>query len=205
VGAIFVIALGFALRLNPLLVVLAAALTSGLTAGVSVRETVRMLGELFQENRVLLLPLVLMMPAIGVVERYGLRERVGQLMKRAGAATPGRVLWLYQVVRGATSTLGMSIGNHASMVRPLVAPMAEGAAGKRDVTVRAHAAAAENVGNFFSDDIVVAVGALLMIERFFASVGTPVELTDLKSWSIPTALWVIVVGAWRFRRLDKRP
>jgi uncharacterized membrane protein len=160
---------------------------------------VRLIGQLFVENRVLMLPLILMLPVIGLAERYGLRERIAALMRGAGTS-PARVLWLYQVVRGVTSAFGMSIGNHASMVRPLVVPMAE-RDGPPSQNLRAHAAAAENVGNFFADDIVVAVGALLLIQGFFNSVERPVELADLKLWSIPTALWVIVVGAWRYRRL----
>jgi hypothetical protein len=31
-----------------------------------------------------------------------------------------------------------------------------------------------------------------------------VKLGDLKGWSVPTALWVVAVGWWRFRRLDAR-
>ncbi|GAB1488672.1 hypothetical protein MASR2M8_11190 [Opitutaceae bacterium] len=31
-----------------------------------------------------------------------------------------------------------------------------------------------------------------------------VSLGDIKAWSLPTALWVIAVGWWRYRRLDVR-
>ena len=134
------------------------------------------------------------------------------LIQRASAATAGRVLWGYQLLRGFTSMFGLSIGNHAAMVRPLIAPMAEGAALVRPGTpsrqsrdeIRAHAAAAENVGNFFSDDIFVAIGALLLIKAFFDNAGVAVALSDLKLWSLPTALWVVLVGWWRYRRLDAR-
>ena len=96
-------------------------------------------------------------------------------------------------------------------VRPLVVPMAEGAAKARgELTeatrerLRAHGAAAENVGNFFSDDILVAVGALLLVKGFFDSTGVPVTLEQIKLWSLPTALWVLLVGWWRYRALDRR-
>jgi uncharacterized membrane protein len=156
--------------------------------------------------------MVLMVPVVGVLEKHGLQERVAALIRRSKAATAGRVAWIYQVLRGLTSMLGLSIGNHAAMVRPLIAPMAEGAAQARDgqpndqarEDIRAHAAAAENVGNFFSDDILVAVGALLLIKAFFENAGVEVALGDLKRWSLPTALWVVAVGWWRYRRLDTR-
>lgn len=208
---IVLIAVGFALRWNALLVVVLAGIVTGLLAGFSWREIMEMSGRLFVDNRALVLPVIVLVPVVGLLERHGLQQHVAALMRRAKAATAGRVLWLYQFIRGLTSTLGMSIGNHASMVRPLVVPMAESAAktqglldGAASQRIRAHAAASENVGNFFSDDIFVAVGALLLIKGVFDSAGVPVSLEDLKLWSAPTAAWVLAVGWWRYRVLDAR-
>jgi len=60
------------------------------------------------------------------------------------------------------------------------------------------------VGNFFSDDIVVAVGALLLVKSFFDAADVPVTLAMIQLWSLPTAFWVLLVGAWRYRALDRR-
>lgn len=209
---LLLVGIGFACRANPLLVVVAGGITTGVLAGFSFNEVVTMIGQFFTDNRGLLLPIILMVPVVGVLERHGLQARVGALIRRTKAATAGRVAWFYQVLRGLTSMVGLSIGNHAAMVRPLIAPMAEGAAearhgalaDKERADIRAHAASAENVGNFFSDDIVVAVGALLLIQQVFANAGVEVALRDLKLWSLPTAVWVIAVGWWRYRRLDAR-
>lgn len=208
---IALIATGFALRWNALLVVVGAGLATGLLAGFSWDELMRMTGRFFIDNRALTLPVILMLPVVGLLERHGLQEHVAALMRRTRAASAGRVLWLYQAVRGVTSMFGLSLGNHASLVRPLVAPMAEAAAA-RDGSgadadrqlIRAHAAAAENAGNFFADDIFVAVGALLLIRGFFETVGVPVALRDIQLWSAPTALAVVAVGWWRYRALDAR-
>ena len=209
---ILLIAIGFAFRVNALLVVLASGLLTGLLAGFSLNELMAMIGQFFIDQRNLTLPVILMVPVIGLLEKHGLQERVAALIRRTRAATAGRVIWIYQVARAAASTLGINLGNHASMVRPLVVPMAEGAAGvERGAAgdaargaIRAHAAAAENVGNFFSDDVIVAVGALLLINGFFETAGVAVKLGDLKWWSVPTALWVVALGWWRYRRLDAR-
>lgn len=207
---ILLVAAGFGFRVNALLVVLGAGVVTGLLAGFSLREVVAMMGKFFVENRGLTLPIVLMLPVVGLLEKHGLQERVAHLMSRARAATTGRILWLYQALRGGLSVLGISLGSHAGMVRPLIVPMAEGAAkarGELDATtrdrVRAHGAAAENVGNFFSDDILVAVGALLLVKSFFDTAGVPVTLEMIKLWSMPTALWVLGVGWWRYRALDR--
>jgi uncharacterized membrane protein len=202
--------LGFALRLNALAVVTAASVVTCLVAGFSLHDTATMLGQLFVDNRFMVMPVILMVPVVGLLERAGLRERVISMVEDTRATSPGRVLWLYQLVRGVSSMFGLSIGNHASMVRPLIAPLAEGAAQAQGEEldeasaegIRAHAAAAENVGNFFADDIVVAVGALLLIQGFFDSVGVAVTLRHLKWWSLPTAICAMVVGLWRYRVLD---
>lgn len=207
---ILLVAVGFGFRVNALVVVLAAGVVTGLTAGFSLREVVAMMGKFFVENRGLVLPIVLMLPVVGLLEKHGLKERIATLMLRARAATAGRILWLYQALRGGFSVLGISLGSHAGMVRPLVVPMAEGAArvrgelnGATRERVRAHGAAAENVGNFFSDDILVAVGALLLVKSVFDNAGVPVTLEQIKLWSVPTALWVIFIGWWRYRALDR--
>ncbi len=208
---LLVVAVGFVLRINTLLVVVAAALVSGLLAGFSLPEIVAMMGRLFIDNRGLTLPVILMVPVVGILERHGLQEWVAARIRRTRAATAGRVLVIYQGLRALTSMLGLNIGNHASMVRPLVAPMSEGAAARDGqlkeadrIEVRAHAAAAENAGNFFADDIVVAIGALLLVKAFFDTAGIEVALGEIKAWSLPTALWAMLVGVWRFRRLDAR-
>jgi uncharacterized membrane protein len=207
-----VVAVGFAFRVNPLLVVVTAGMVTGLVAGLSWHEVITMMGQFFVDNRWLTLPVILMVPVVGLLERHGLQERMATLIRSAAGATAGRVLWIYQVLRGLTSMVGMGIGGHASMVRPLIVPMAEGATAAKEgaltdaarADIRAHGAAAENVGNFFSDDIVVAVGAVLLIKAFFDNAGVEVPLGAIKLWGLPTALCVILVGWWRYRRLDER-
>jgi len=209
---IVIVAVGFALRLNTLLSVLAAGILTGLIAGFSLNEIMTMLGAFFIDNRFTTLPVILMMPVIGLLEKYGLQERAAMLIKHAGAATAGRVLMLYQLIREGTSMVGLNVGGHASMVRPLISPMAEGAAAarhgeldeKNTMIIRAHAAAAENIGNFFADDILVAVGPVLLMKGFFDVADVQVEVLHLAGWGLPTALFVLGVGGWRNHLLDRR-
>ena len=74
-----VVVMGFALRANPLLVVVAGGLTTGVAAGFSFNEVVAMIGQFFTDNRALMLPIILMVPIVGVLERHGLQERVAML------------------------------------------------------------------------------------------------------------------------------
>ncbi len=208
---ILIVAVGFALRLNPLLVVVAAGLATGLAAGLSPTEVLALLGTYFVDNRFMTLPVLLMLPVVGLLERHGLQERVATLIRRSTAATAGRVLLAYHALRAGASTVAVNIGNHASMVRPVVAPMAEGAAARSGVPspdktagIRAHAAASENLGNFFADDIFVAVGPVLLIKGVLDAAGVRADVMAIAWWGAPTALWVLAVGWWRYRALDRR-
>ncbi|MDO2296251.1 DUF969 family protein, partial [Escherichia coli] len=69
---------------------------------------------------------------IGLLERHGLKERAQAWIAKIHSATAGRLLIVYLFVREATAALGLtSLGGHPQMVRPLLAPMAEGGAEKR--------------------------------------------------------------------------
>lgn len=207
-----IVVLGFAMRVNPLVVVMAAGTATGLAAGLSFHEILALFGRLFVQNRYMTLPVVLMLPVVGLLERRGLRERAETLIRRAGAASAGRVLLLYTAIRQISIALGVSLGGHAGAVRPLVAPMAEAAARARHgdlpektgETIRAHAAAAENVGNFFGEDIFVAVGGVLLMKGFFDGLKIQVGVWAIALWGIPTALAAFGAMAWRAGALDRR-
>jgi uncharacterized membrane protein len=207
-----VVAIGFAFRFNTLLVVVAAGILTGLVAGMSFNDIMTLFGRFFLENRYMTLPVALMLPLIGLLERHGLKERAEILIRRAQAATAGRVVLLYTAVRQIAISLGVTIGTHASMVCPIVAPMAEAAARARHgelpektrQTIRAHAAAGENIGNFFGEDIFIAVGAILLMKGFFDSVKLEVSVWAMALWGIPTAVVAFLAMWWRARVLDRR-
>jgi uncharacterized membrane protein len=70
--------------------------------------------------------------------------------------------------------------------------------------IRAHAAAAENVGNFFGEDIFIAVGSILLMKGFFEGLRIQVSAWAMALWGIPTAVAAFALMAWRARALDRR-
>ncbi|HEY6577732.1 MAG TPA: DUF969 domain-containing protein [Rhizomicrobium sp.] len=208
-----VVVFGFLLRANPLLVVAAAALVTGLAAGFHPLAVIAAFGKAYNESRYVSLAF-LVVPVIGLLERYGLQERARMLIGRLRAATPGRLLFAYLALRQAFSSVGLTaIGGHAQMVRPLIAPMAV-AAGERmaatgldesdRVRIRAFAASADNVGAFFGEDMFVAVSSILLIKGFLQQSGVIVQPLDLSLWAIPTALLALAIHGARLLRLDRR-
>lgn len=159
-------------------------------------EVISMFGKFFIENRYMSMPILLTLPVIGILERYGLKERAEALITKSKGATTGRVLMSYFTIREASAAVGLNIGGHAQTVRPLVAPMAEGAAHGRygelpeklKEKIKANAAAAENTAWFFGEDIFIATGAILLMKGFFDSVGMHVDVWDMALWGIPTAI-----------------
>jgi uncharacterized membrane protein len=209
---IIVIAVGFGLRLNTLLVVMASGIVTGLVSGMSFNAVMGEFGQLFVTNRFVTLPALMLLPLVGLLERYGLRERAETLVRRSKAATAGRVILLYSCARQISMALGVNVGGHAGAVRPLVAPLAEGAARVHngdlskatEERIRAHAAAAENVGSFFGEDIFIAVGAVLLMKGFFEDLKIEVSSWAMALWGIPTAIAAFVLMAWRTRVLDRQ-
>lgn len=207
-----VVVVGFVARINPLLVIAAAAITTGLAAGMEPLALVAALGKAFNENRYVSL-IWIVLPVIGLLEREGLQELARGLITRVKAATPGRLLLGYFMVRQALAAVGLtSVGGHAQTVRPLLAPMTEAAAEQRNGPldedtrnlVRAHAAAVDNIALFFGEDIFLAIASILLIKGFLEQNGVMVEPLQLSIWAIPTAIGALGVHAVRLRALDRR-
>jgi uncharacterized membrane protein len=210
IGILIVVA-GFALRFNPLLVVTVAGLATGLASGLGPVDVVAAFGKAFVESRYVAI-IFIVLPVIGLLERAGLKERARTVIAGIPAATTGRVLMIYFAVRQITAALGLtSLGGHAQMVRPLVAPMAEGAAEHRfgpltDATrhrIRAHSAGVDNVAMFFGEDIFIAVGSILLIKGFLEGNGIVVQPTQLAVWAVPTAVAALVIHFARLALLDR--
>lgn len=212
---IAVVVLGFAARINPLLVVVASALVTGWFAGLGPVEVLSAFGKAFNDNRLVSLSL-LVLPLVGVCERAGLQERARSLIGRLRGASVTKLLIGYLAFRQVTAAIGLlSICGQVPTVRPLVAPMAEAAAardgevsGETAQKVRAHAAAVDNIGAFFGEDIFVAIGSILLIVGFAKTSGLEIEPLHLSLWAIPTAIAAFVVHGgrlWLFeRRLRRR-
>lgn len=208
---IFIVVAGFAARLNPLLVVTIAGLATGLASGLGPIAVVTSFGKAFVESRYVAI-VWLVLPVIGLLEHAGLKERARTVIAGMPAATAGRVLMIYFTVRQITAALGLtSLGGQAQMVRPLVAPMAEGAAESRygllpiatRWTIRAHAAAADNIAVFFGEDIFIAIGSILLIKGFLEQNGIHVEPAQLAIWSVPTAIAAWIIHIVRLILLDR--
>ncbi|HEU4748234.1 MAG TPA: DUF969 domain-containing protein [Gemmatimonadaceae bacterium] len=207
---VLIVVIGFVLRINPLLVVTVAGLAAGLASGLGPLEVIAAFGKAFITSRYVGI-VWLVLPVIGLLEHAGLRERARAVISGLRAATTSRVLLAYFAVRQVTAALGLtSLGGHAQMVRPLVAPMAEAAAENQygeippqvRHRIRAHSAAADNIALFFGEDIFIAIGSILLIRGFLDQNGIHVEPVELALWAIPTAICAFAIHCTRLFFLE---
>jgi uncharacterized membrane protein len=210
-GILLVVA-GFALRMNPMLVVTASAIVTGLLGGMDLVEVIKTFGKAFNDNRIIAIVWIVL-PVIGLLERHGLQQRAAALIRGFKNATTGRLLILYLIYRQVTAAIGLhSTAGHPQTVRPLVAPMALAAAEKQhgeleedtSEKVKAYSAATDNVGLFFGEDIFFAIGSIVLIQQVLATYGYDLAPLQLAVWAIPTAIFAFMIHGLRLLSLDRK-
>ena len=213
IGVVVVLA-GFALKLRVTAVVVAAGIATGLVAGMPLVGTadapgiVDTLGRAFADQRIITL-FVLSLPAIGLSERYGLQEQARRLILRVRAATAGRLQIVYQLFRVAVVALGIRLGSgHVAFSRPLVVPMALGAArvdgdAEAEDRVKAACGASENYGNFFGQNLFFGAAGVALVVTTLRDYGYTVDPRRVSLYTIPVAVASLLVAAVQFVLLDR--
>lgn len=200
-AGILVVIIGFVLKFDTMATVVAAGLVTGLVAGMSLLEILEILGDAFVSNRTATL-FVLTLPAIGLCERNGLKDKAVDLIRMMQSATTGRVLALWQLIRTIASAFSLRIGGHPQFIRPLIHPMARGAAlaqfGEIDENdeekIKGMAAGTENYGNFFAQNCFMGSSGTLLIVSTLNEQGYMVDALQIAGQSVPIAVLSVVVG-----------
>ncbi len=209
---IALVVIGFALKMNPMLVVTASAIATGLIAGMDWHEVISTFGKAFNDNRIIAIVWIVL-PVIGLLERFGLQQQAASLIRGLRTATAGRLLILYLIYRQITAAIGLhSTAGHPQTVRPLVAPMALAAAEKQHgelaeddaEKVKAYSAATDNVGLFFGEDIFFAIGSIVLIQQILSTYGYNLAPLQLALWAIPSAICAFLIHAARLLIFDRK-
>lgn len=210
IGILIIIA-GFTMKLDTIAVVVTAGIATGLVADMSIADILKTLGEGFMANRATCL-FMLTVPIIGLCERYGLKAKAVMLIKKAKGLSTGILLSGYTFIRQATIGMGVTLGGHPQFVRPLVSPMAEGAAiakyGKLDEKdldkVKAYSAASDNIGNFFGQNMFIANAGILLIASTLEGLGIEVDTLQLSKVAIPVAVIALILWIGQTILLDRK-
>ena len=224
-SGIVIVIIGLALRLRTTLVVMTAALVTGLAAGLPLFSSegepgqegiINMLGRAFADNRLMTL-FIITLPAIGLAERYGLQEQAAKLIRRVATATVGRLNIVFQLFRVLTGILGLRLNGHPSFVRPLIFPMSVGAAEAElkaaaaedlpeDIVeeIKAANSASENYGNFYGQNLSPVQAGVLLVFSTLTGLGYVVSVWTLVLYAIPIATISVILGMIQFWLLDRK-
>jgi uncharacterized membrane protein len=208
---ILIIIIGFLLKKDTIAVVVVAGIVTGLVSGMHFNEVVEILGKAFVSNRYMSI-FIISLPVIGILERYGLRERAAYLIGKIKSATFGKLTSSYLVIRTLAAMFSIRIGGHVQFIRPLILPMSKGAAENKygaideedEETIKGLNAAVENYGNFFGQNVFVASGGVLLIVGVLSELNYTVEALDVAKASIPIAIVMIIVGTIQFLYYDRK-
>ena len=208
---ILVVILGFVFKVETLFTVLVAGIATGLVAGMDIMDILNTLGQSFVDNRAVSL-FIMTLPVIGILERYGLKQRAVYLIQKLGKLTTGGVFSIYMIIRQIAGALSIRISGHPQFVRPLVEPMAQAAAKskyknvdvKDEEAIKALSAASENYGNFYGQNLFSVSSGVLLIASTLTGFGYAVSELDIAKASIIMAVIAFLISALQNYLFDKK-
>lgn len=208
---ILIIIVGFMLKLDTIAVVLSAGIATGLVSNMGIVEILETIGTAFVNSRYMSL-FLLTLPIVGILERYGLKERAAYLIGKLKDASAGKVLIIYTFIREIAGALSLRLGGHVQFIRPLVLPMTQGAAeskyGKLDSEdvekIKGLAAASENYGNFYSQNVFVASSGVLLIVGTLSELGIEVNGLEVSKAALPIAIIAFILSGIQYIMFDKK-
>lgn len=208
---ILIVILGFAFKIDTIAVVLVSGIATGLVSGIGFSELLDILGKSFVDTRYMTI-FLLTLPIIGICERYGLKERAIELIRSAGKITAGKVCTLYLLIREVAAAFSVKLGGHPQFIRPLINPMAQGAAvstyGKIDEEdeelIKGYSATSDNYGNFFGQNLFMASSGVLLIVGTLAEQGYDVTQVSVAKASIPIAIVAFILAFVQYKLFDMK-
>ncbi len=208
---VLIVIVGFALKLDSILIIFLALITTGIVGGLGIDGLLETIGVNFVANRSMAIFIMILL-ITGVLERNGLREAATDLIKKVKGATAGKVVVAYGIMRGIFGAFNVGFGGVAGFVRPVVLPMAEasvknqGHEAKEEHVedIKGMASAMENITWFFWQVLFVGGSGGILVQSTLASLGYEVELIELAAAEIPVAIAALIVGCGVTLVNDKR-
>lgn len=208
---ILIVIIGFALKFDSIAVIIISGIATGFAAKMDIVEILTILGETFVNQRLITI-FILTLPVIGISERYGLKEKAIDLIKNMKNLSTGKLLTLYCLIRQIAGAMSLRISGHPQFIRPLINPMAQGAAiskygeidKKSEEKIKAAAASMDNYGNFFGQNLFLASSGVLLISNTLSELGYATSGLDIAKASVPIAIIAFVLVLIQNYLLDKQ-
>lgn len=210
VGIIIVI-LGFTLKLDPIGTVIIAIVTTGFAAGQDIAGIMELLGKTFVANRFMCL-FIIILPAVGLLERNGLSIVASRAIGKIKTATPSKIITIYGLMRTFFAALNVNFGGVASFTKPIIYPMAVASIENKGVrlsendrdSLKGLSAAQENISWFFGQVLFIAGPGVLLVKSTLDNAGFNVEPIEAVKTEIPVILLTIIVTAIYMYIIDRK-
>ncbi|EPI01453.1 MULTISPECIES: DUF969 domain-containing protein [unclassified Enterococcus] len=212
---VLIVIVGFALKLDAILIVMIALVVTALTGGLGIEGMLELLGSSFVNNRGMAIFIIIML-ATGTLERNGLKESAASLIQRFKKVSAGMIIDIYGVFRMIFAAFNVSFGGVAGFVRPIILPMALGTVEAKGLEIdprheeelKGMASAMENICWFFGQVLFVGGAGALLVQSTLADLGYEVSLGQLALVVVPVALTALVVSSiyfyWKEKKIAKK-
>ena len=208
---VLIVIIGFALKLDSILVVMVALIVTALTGGLGIEGMLETLGTSFVNNRGMAIFIIIML-ATGTLERNGLKESAASLIKRFKKVSAGMIIDIYGVFRMIFAAFNVSFGGVAGFVRPIIMPMALGTVGSKGLVIdpqheeelKGMSSAMENICWFFGQVLFVGGAGALLVQSTLKGVGYEVTLGHLALVEVPVAVVALIVASIYFYLREKK-
>jgi uncharacterized membrane protein len=210
VGVLIVI-VGFALKLDSILIIFLALVATGLAGGLTPGEFLESVGSNFVANRSMAI-FVMTYVVVGTLERNGLKNAAADLMRKIKGATVGRLVSAFGILNAIFGAFYTSFGGVAGFIRPVFMPMAEGAIesqGKEPKEehleeVKGEVTGMFNITWFFFQMLFVGSSGGILVQGTLSSLGYEVSLLDLVIVEVPIAIIALIVACIYYLIQDKK-
>ena len=208
---IVIVVVGFAAKLDSILIIMVAAVVTALIAGMDPVKFLETMGASFVSNRSMCV-FIMTFVITGTLERNGRKQAAAALMKKFKGATAGMVLAAYGVFRVIFAAFNVGFGGVAGFVRPVIMPMAQAAveedghaiAPEQLEDIKGMAAGMENVTWFFGQMLFVGGSGALLVQNTLEPLGYHVELIDLAAVAVAPAIIATIVAIVYYQVLDRK-
>ena len=210
-SGILIVIIGFALKLDSILIIMAAAFVTAFVGNMGVAGLLETLGESFISNRNMAI-FILIMLVTGTLERNGLKNAAASLIGKMKNASAGAIIGLYGIMRGIFAAFNVGFGGVAGFVRPIIMPMAVAAIEsddkkedeKYEEELKGMASSMENIAWFFGQVLFVGGSGALLVQSTLETLGYQTDLTELAAIEVPVALFAISFGIIYYFVKDKK-
>ena len=207
---VLIVIIGFALKLDSILIVMVALIVTALTGGLGIEGMLETLGTSLVNNRGMAIFIIIML-ATGTLERNGLKESAASLIKRFKKVSAGMIIDIYGVFRMIFAAFNVSFGGVAGFVRPIIMPMALGTVESKGLEIdpqheeelKGMSSAMENICWFFGQVLFVGGAGALLVQSTLKGLGYEVTLGQLALVEVPVAVVALIVASIYFYLREK--